>query len=133
MLVLGLAPVAASAQSEATIDQVGTGHTLTLAQFTAGQALGAQAIVHQEDGAGAGGHLVWLDQSGGAVADIFQSGTGHLVAGLDGLSAALQTGAAELTVVQMGTDNRVFVEQAAGAYALVRQEGTGNTATILQR
>ena len=54
--------------------------------------------------------------------------------GLGALSAfALQMDASTLLLSQIGTDNRAFVAQAAGSFARIAQNGTGNTVTLIQR
>lgn len=126
-------PVVASAQNEATIQQVGTHHVVALQQFATGG--GARALIEQ---AGTG-HTIRLEQASGAFAEIVQSGTGN---GLFGISlagtgsileAARSIQGATLLLMQSGMNNLAFVDQAAGAYASITQSGTGNTVTLIQR
>ncbi len=124
--MISLAP--AFAQSEATITQVGDRNTVSLMQWAAGQALGSRAVISQS-----GGNLneVYLTQTGRAEAEIFQTGTDNGLFGVTDLFARSADGAT-LFLSQTGTGNLAFVDQAAGAYAEIIQNGINNTATIIQ-
>ena len=81
-----------------------------------------------------------LTQEGGSDAAILQDGTDNLLAGFDPtsgladpLQAALQSGASNLVLSQIGTNNRVFLDQSDGAVAQITQNGTNNTVTLVQR
>ena len=137
LCLIAFAP--AFAQSEAVVTQVGDNLTVSLSQWTAGQALGSRATILQENGAGTGGHFVYLTQSGGSQAEIFQTGSQN---GLYGVSEqgfgvmgsyALSAEGATLLLSQSGLNNLAFVDQAAGAYAEITQSGVGNPATVIQQ
>lgn len=140
LLVSGLAfgTTAAAQASEVFIEQAGTSNVATVTQtasaaFLMQAGLSNQATIEQ---VGTGGHLVRLDQTGGSFAEVFQSGSGNRLVGLDGLvnpeSWALQADASRLFLTQIGTDNSVFLDQAAGAFARITQNGSNNTVTVIQ-
>lgn len=132
-LLFSLAPLAASAQSEAIVEQVGNGQMATLTQLTTEQMAGINRVVLvQNNGDGFGQNLVLLEQSGGAMAEILQSGSLNRLVGLDGVSAALSLDGSELFLMQTGTSNTALVQQSGSAYASITQTGTGNVATVSQ-
>ncbi len=126
-----------SAQSsEAFLQQVGQGNVATVTQmaseaFLLQNGIGNEVTLDQVGG----GHLVRLDQYGGSTAEITQTGLDNRLLGLDGLldpeSVALQD-ASRLVLQQHGEGNLVLLQQAAGSYAHITQNGAGNTATIIQ-
>ena len=134
-----LVSASAVAQNEATIQQVGQNHVVSLAQWSAAQSLGSQALIRQENGLGADGHSVLLEQTGGAFADIFQTGSGNGLFGVGALGvgsedeAARSFGGSTLLLSQSGIQNLAFVDQAGGAYASITQSGVGNMVTIIQQ
>ena len=80
-----------------------------------------------------------IEQTGGSVARVDQSGTGNLLAGInalsglgDGLTPTFQSDMSLLVLSQTGTDNQAFVHQDSGAYAEITQNGTGNAVQLLQ-
>lgn len=131
----------AHAQSEAYVEQVGTGNTVLLEQrngfadieqqqgthlvagFTAGVA-DALSAARQTDGSrlqisqtGGAGNRAFVEQLDGAQAlELFQVGSGNL-------ALVSQTG---------GGGNEAFLTQSGGASAHVTQMGSGNVARISQ-
>lgn len=130
---------AVSAQSsEAFLQQVGQENVATVTQmaseaFLLQSGIGNEVTLAQ---VGGGGHLVRLDQYGGSVAEITQTGLDNRLVGLDWLasaeSAALQHDASRLVLEQHGEGNLVLLQQAAGGFAQITQNGTNNTATVIQ-
>lgn len=128
--LLSLFGTTAFAQSgEVVVEQAGDGNVVSVLQ-TASFARIVQAGT--ENGAR-------IDQTGGSTAEVVQTGTGNVLAGLDAarlgpdpLSAAFQSDESQLLLSQTGTGNVALVEQSAGAYASITQTGNHNTVTLLQ-
>lgn len=115
--------------SEAYVMQIGSGRTASLTQF---------ASIAQLSQFGTG-NAARIEQTGGSYAQVFQTGSGNVLAGFDasGLAvlsaAAFQMDASTLLLSQSGTANQAFVQQASGSYASITQTGTGNSVTLIQQ
>jgi hypothetical protein len=118
---------------EAFLQQVGGFNVATILQFSS-QSSSYVSLSQTGDR-----NQARIEQTDGSRATITQNGDGNLLAGLDALrgfddvvSGALQFDSSQLVLSQFGTDNRVFLEQAAGSRAQITQNGTGNTVTLIQ-
>lgn len=133
LLVSFFASDSSAQSSEAFLEQVGTLNVASIAQFAAQN--DAYASLKQVGEA----NQAWIEQTNGSTAYIEQRGNGNLLAGLDALrgldgslATALQFDSSHLVLSQFGTDNRVFLEQAAGSHAEITQRGSNNTVTLIQ-
>ncbi len=116
--------------NEATITQAGDHGVVVLDQ----QGAGNTALLNMLPGAGYAGsaNYILLLQSGGATAEVSQTGSDNAVWGLNGGEQARSLHGSVLDVVQMGMGNRLFLDQQNASSATIVQMGIGNTATVIQ-